>query len=198
MPKLLPALKTGDKIIVGEVGDTHRGLGVLDPPESSRGFVPENNHKEFLTRKQAVAWMKKYDLPHMRKSPSKAFYIGLHSEHLAKAYGVDVKPIPKAPDVKQPAPVGQKPKDDDLSTKTVIVYARGGLYLYCAEKLAEKFGKVMYFLADSDAYPTSQKHTIGAGLPKVKRIHDFWKHIDEADMVAFFDCYDGQLQSWLR
>lgn len=192
--RLLPALKIGDRIIVGAIGDTHRGLGVSDPPESTRIFVPENDHTQVLSRKQAVAWMKKYDLPHMRKLPSKAFYIGLHSEHLAKAYGVDLKPVPKAPDVKTDPPKALL----DLSTKTAIVYDRGGLYLYCAEKLAEKFGKVMYYLADSDAYPTSQKHTIGTGLPKVKRIHDLWKYIDEADILCFFDCYDGQLQAWLK
>src|SRR6185369_15446670 len=77
-------------------------------------------------------------------------------------------------------------------------YDRGGLYLYCAEKLAEKYKRVMYYLADADAYPTSQKHTIGAGLPNVERIADFWKHLDEADVVYFFDCYDGELQHYLR
>ncbi len=193
---LLPALKTGDEIIVGEIGDTHNGLGT-SPAESTQGFVPENDHKQFLSRKQAVAWMKKYDLPHMRKLPSKAFYIGLHSEHLAKAYDVPLKKVQPALEPTS-APKTTEPEKLDLSTKTAIVYDRGGLYLYCAEKLAEKFGKVMYYLADSDAYPTSQKHTIGAGLPKVKRIHDFWKYIDEADIVCFFDCYDGQLQTWLK
>ena len=198
MLRLLPALKIDGKIIVGEIGDTHNGLG-NSPPESSRGFVPEDDHKQFLSRKQAVAWMKKYDLPHMRKLPSKAFYIGLHSEHLAKAYGVPVKAVPKVQPAPEPPPAKTtEPEKLDLSAKTAIVYDRGGLYLYCAEKLAEKFGKVMYYLADSDAYPTSQKHTIGAGLPKVKRIHDLWKHIDEADIICFFDCYDGQLQAWLR
>jgi hypothetical protein len=102
-----------------------------------------------------------------------------------------------SPKVIEQAPA-TKPETYDLSEKTAVVYDRGGLYLYCAEKLSQSYKKVMYYLADADAYPTSQKYTIGTGITGVKRIHDFYKHVDEADIIYFFDCYDGEMAHWLK
>ena len=221
---LLPALKIDGKIYTGKADDSHVTIafsnGLPEPAENTRGFTPDNG-KTFLTRTAAIMWLRKNDIKIFRKLPSKAYYSGLHSEHLAKARGIDQnayaeKITDQAMEIRelkgendgleQDVSNGKKMAKSgdeideccDLSTKTAIVYDRGGLYLYCAEKLAEKYKKVMYYLADADAYPTSQKHTIGAGVPKVKRIHDFWKFIDEADIVYFWDCYDGELQHWLR
>jgi hypothetical protein len=197
--RLFPALKVDGAVHKGTIQDSHNTIAVklgIDAPENIRGFSPDG--KMFLSRKQALGFLKKYDLPTFRKLPSNAHYKGIHSEHLAQAYGIEQKPA--AIEMRQEAIAESpaKPLQVNLKDKTAIVYDRGGLYLYCAEKLAESYGKVMYYLADADAYPTSQKHTIGMGIPKVKRIHDLWKHIDSADIVYFFDCYDGELQHWLR
>lgn len=196
--KLYPALRIQGKVIKGVIGDTHNVIGAdngyPNPPETARGFTPDG--KLFLSRQQALSWLRKFN-PFIYKKLPRAALNGLHSEHLAAAYGVPVRDV-VAKDAPSKGAGETAATNDDLSTKTVIVYDRGGLYLYCAEKLAEKFGKVMYFLADADAYPTSQKYTIGEGLTKIKRVHDFWKHIDEADLICFFDCYDGELQHWLR
>jgi hypothetical protein len=188
---LYPAIKSSGRIVKGKRDDSHvtlgASVGIKNPTEDSRGFTPDG--KLFLNRTQALGFLKKHDRKTYNELPSEAQQ-GLHSHMLAAAYGVTQKQLqPDAP---------PKPKKVNLADKTAIVYDRGGLYLYCAEKLAEKYGKVMYYLADADAYPTSQKHTIGMGIPKVKRIHDFWKHIDKADIVYFWDCYDGELQHWLR
>jgi hypothetical protein len=198
---MVPALKIDGKLHKGAANDSHNtiglSIGVESPPEASRGFVVGG---QFLTRKQALGFLKTNDPETYRKLPKEALRIGLHSEFLAKALGIKQKPvavkiIAEARDEREErTPEAKKP----LSEMTAIVYDRGGLYLYCAEKLAEKYGKVLYYLADSDAYPTSQKSTIGSGIPKVKRIHDLWKFIDSADIIYFFDCYDGQLQHWLR
>jgi phosphoribosylamine-glycine ligase len=183
-----------------------QSIGIQNPTEESRGFTPDG--KLFLNRTQALGFLKKYDRTTYNELTSDAQQ-GLHSEHLAAAYGVPQKAAataqtsPSSP--KQPATHSNPPAKNKslsqgvkLSDLTAIVYDRGGLYLYCAEKLAEKYKKVMYYLADADAYPTSQKHTIGMGIKNVKRIHDFWKNIDKVDIVYFFDCYDGELQHWLR
>lgn len=225
--RLYPALRLNGRVIKGQPDDSHITLAfshdLPEPPESQRGFTPDG--KVFFTRKQALGFLKKHDIKTFRKLPSRAYYDGLHSEHLAKAYGIDQKPeaekiteqaieiaklkgednvrstenqgIPESGKDVGPKE-GTNGEQVDLSTKTAIVYDRGGLYLYCAEKLAQSYGKVYYYLADADAYPSSQKHTIGMGIPKVKRVHDFFKYIDKADIVYFFDCYDGELQHWLR
>jgi len=207
---LYPALKISGRVIKGKRDDSHMTLGaamgISQPTEESRGFSPDG--KMFLTRTQALGFLKKYDRATYNELPPTAQQ-GLHSQHLAAAYGITQKATATA----QIAPLRQKQpathtttsttvtkslKTPDLSKMTAIVYDRGGLYLYCAEKLAEKYGKVMYYLADADAYPSSQKHTIGMGIKNIKRIHDFWKYVDEADCIYFFDCYDGELQHWLR
>ena len=199
---LYPALKINNRVIKGKRNDSHMSLGasigVSKPTEDSRGFTPDG--KMFLNRTQAIGFLKKHDRTAYNELPPEAQQ-GLHSQHLASAYGLVQTQVPEQKPKPKPKP---KPKHSpanspvNLATKTAIVYDRGGLYLYCAEKLAEKYHKVMYYLADADAYPTSQKHTIGMGIPNVKRIHDFWKNIDKADIVYFFDCYDGELQHWLR
>jgi hypothetical protein len=199
--KLVPALRINGEIIKGDQYDHHNTLAILNdlphPDEKSRGFVDESGN--FLTRNQAVMWLRKNDIKSFRKLPSKTYYNGLHSEDLAKVYGITQRTEKEAKAemiLVENSPV--KSEVVSLKDKTAIVYDRGGLYLYCAEKLAEKYGKVMYYLADADAYPTSQKATIGSGIKNIKRIHDFFKYVDEADVVYFFDCYDGEMQHWLR
>ncbi len=195
--KLYPAMRIQGKVIKGAIGDTHNAIGAdngnPNPPETARGFTPDG--KLFLSRQQALSWLRKFN-PFIYKKLPRAALNGLHSEHLAAAYGVPVRGVIVE---KIRSAEKQSSVEVDLSEKTAIVYDRSGLYLYCAEKLAEKYKKVMYYIAEADSFPTSQKHTIGVGVcKKVKRIYDFWANIDSADIICFFDCYDGELQHWLR
>lgn len=198
MPHLSPAIRRRNKPhTVGRSDDSHVTIrerhGLTGGEE---GFIPSNAPKMWLSRKSALDWMQQFEPDVYDKIRRKLPPEGLHSHIYAAAKGV-VQKLTLAERTPPPAP-SAAPESVDLSDKTAIVYDRGGLYLYCAEKLAEKYKKVMYFLADADAYPTSQKHTIGAGLPNVKRVYDFWEQLDEVDAVYFFDCYDGKLQHWLR
>jgi len=84
-----------------------------------------------------------------------------------------------------------------MKNKRILVYDRG-LYTFLAEKLAEYFGKVYYFVPESDPFPTSTKARIGEGLDGVECIDSFWQYLDRVDLVFFPDCYDGDLQGWLR
>ena len=85
----------------------------------------------------------------------------------------------------------------NLSNLKCLVIDRG-LYTYLAQKLGESFGKVYYAVQQSEPYPHSQKSRIGTGLPEIERVRDIWPYIDKVDLVAFFDVYDGALQTWLR
>jgi len=81
--------------------------------------------------------------------------------------------------------------------KKVIVHDRG-LYLYLAQKLGQDFEKVWFFRPESSPYPPSGLGEIGADLPEIEVIHNFWEYVDRADMIVFPDCYDGKLASWLQ
>ena len=207
---LRPAIKYQGKIYVGDAADNHETAGErygIPVPEESRGFSPDG--KLFLNRTKALGWLKFKEPKIFEKVMNYVGNDGLHSQHYAKAKGITQRTIKMEVEDESTKKLGRqisKRQNDSieqsgpvsLKEKTAIVFDRGGLYLYCAEKLAEKYGKVMYYLADADAYPSSQKHTIGMGISNVKRIHDFWKYVDDADIVYFFDCYDGELQHYLR
>ena len=205
MAQLNSAVRQRGKLHIGRDDDSHdtikERLGLrMEGPDSENGFVPSNNARMWLTRKDAIQWLKRFEPGVYGKIRTKLPPEGLHSHIYAAAKGIVQKLTKEGKEegfIDDPQP-GETSQAVDLSDKTAIVYDRGGLYLYCAEKLAEKYKTVAYYLADSDAYPTSQKASIGAGLPNIKRIHDFWKHIDEADVVYFFDCYDGELQHYLK
>lgn len=199
--KLFPALRVGGKIHKGSETDSHNTIALklgIDAPEHSRGFTPDG--KLFLSRKQALAWLKRVDIKTFRKIPSKAHYEGLHSEHLAKAYSIKQKP--EATEMREEAMNDVHTEDnnksisEDLSSKSCIVYDRG-LYLFMAEKLAETFKKVYYYMPQSEPYPSRKTKDIGTGL-KIERIYDFWDCVDKVDLIVFPDCYDGKFQHWLR
>jgi hypothetical protein len=205
---LKTAVRVGTKIYVGQRDENHdhiktrHGLHVRN--DSQHGFIPSDNERMWLSRSQAMSWLRRFEPDIYAKVHRKIPAEGLHSHIYAAAKGIVMRVTADERENGFPLQEGEMREESviippvDLSKMTAIVYDRGGLYLYCAEKLAEKYGNVMYYLADADAYPTSQKNTIGMGIPKVKRIHDLWEHIDEADCLYFFDCYDGELQHWLR
>ena len=205
--QLVPALKIGNKIYAGDERDSHNGIAVKNnilAPESSRGFSPDSG-KTFLTRLQAIGWLKKYERATFRKLPGVTYYRGLHSEDLAKARGI--AQYPPAQEMsnsgknigKPDRPVEAKPVKEkvDLSDKVAMVYDRG-LYLYLAERLAQDFKKVHYYLPQAEPYPTSKLHPIATGIPKVERCFDFWGTLPKCDIVIFPDTYDGSLQEFLR
>lgn len=182
--KLLPAIRYKGKTIVGDSRDSHATImerrGIKHVPDEDHGFSP-NGGRTFLTRKMALGWMKQYDpkgYEKLQDVPAE----GLHSANLAEAKGVGQKEVKE---------------DLDLSTKTAIVYDRG-LYLFMAEKLAETFKKVYYYMPQSEPYPCSRTRYIGTGLKNIERVYEFWKYLDKVDLVVFPDCYDSELQHFLR
>lgn len=87
----------------------------------------------------------------------------------------------------------------DLKSKTVLVWDNG-VFPEFARRLADSFGKVLFFAPWSGGYPVSKGLLIGHGDDKVERITDPWPFIerDEIDLYFFGDVYEGALQSYMR
>jgi hypothetical protein len=87
----------------------------------------------------------------------------------------------------------------NLRTKTALVIDNG-IFVEFARRLAEDFGRVLYFAPWATGYPTSRGLLIGAGDETYERIDDFWPYVedDSVDIYVFPDCYEGGLQSYLR
>lgn len=85
----------------------------------------------------------------------------------------------------------------NLSSKKILVYDYG-LAIPVAQRLARDFGKVFYYMPWKSSFPTSHKAMVGAGLPDVERVEEFFDYIDKVDLIYFPDIYDADLQRHLR
>lgn len=88
----------------------------------------------------------------------------------------------------------------DLSSKSVLVVDRG-IFLAFALRLSRgenSFGRVLYFNDWQNQRPSFHELPVGTGYSEIEVVDDFWKRVDDADVVAFPDCYDGSLQKYLR
>lgn len=192
--KLYPALLIKGRVLKGSPTDSHNTIGIknkVDAPESSRGFTTDG--VMFLDRFKALNYLKEYDFATYKKLSFEAHKIGLHSEFLADAYGIEQNELAQ----KIIQETKEEKMDIDLKNKKVLVWDRG-LYPFLAQKLGESFGKVYYYMPQSDPYPKSLKTQIGIGLPEIERVYNFWEYVDKVDCIVFFDCYDGDFQHWLR
>lgn len=81
--------------------------------------------------------------------------------------------------------------------KTVIVFDYGD-HTYIAERIAEDFGTVYYYIPFQKAYPDGSSRLVGTGLKNVTRIYSFWSVLPEADVIVFPDLFQGDLQCYLR
>jgi hypothetical protein len=88
--------------------------------------------------------------------------------------------------------------DFDPKRLTVLVYD-SGIFVEIARRLAEDFGRVLYFAPWASGYPTSRGLLIGGGDETIERVTDPWPFIEnnEIDLYVFPDCYEGDLQSYL-
>src|SRR5579862_6699246 len=79
----------------------------------------------------------------------------------------------------------------DFSNQTVLVVDQG-LYVHIAEKLAESFGRVLYYCNGwRAAFPLSARYNVGAGIEGVQRVSNPWEYVDAADLIVFPDTYFG-------
>lgn len=86
----------------------------------------------------------------------------------------------------------------DFSHRTVLVIDQG-LYVHIAEKLAETFGRVLYYCNGwRSAFPVSERFNVGAGIDGLERVANPWEYIDDSDLIVFPDTYFGGEQEYLR
>lgn len=90
---------------------------------------------------------------------------------------------------------------EDLSNKRVCVYD-GGLFVSLALRLAatKKFAAVDYHREWQDGFCDGRELIIGTGLEEfgVGRLKYFWPAINDYDLFVFPDCWNGDLQVYLR
>lgn len=90
---------------------------------------------------------------------------------------------------------------EDLSTKRVLCYDNG-LFVSLALRLAatKQFASVDYFREWQDGFTDGRELIIGCGLEDfgVSRLKYFWPAVDDYDLFVFPDCWNGDLQNYLR
>lgn len=86
---------------------------------------------------------------------------------------------------------------DDFSNRTALVFDHG-FFLPLARRLAESFGRVLYYTPWEKSYPVLNEGIIGAGFGDIIRCNDFWSLKKSIDLFVFPDIYHGGLQAELR
>lgn len=86
---------------------------------------------------------------------------------------------------------------EDFSSKTCLVVDHG-FFLPLAHRLAESFGRVLYYTPWEKGYPVLNEGIIGAGFGDIIRCNDFWRLKKSIDLFVFPDLYHAGLQAELR
>ena len=86
----------------------------------------------------------------------------------------------------------------EFKNATVLVWD-SGIFVEVAKRLAEDFGRVMYFAEWRSGYPTSRGLLVGDGDDDIERIQDPWEFIqrDEIDLYVFPDVYEWGVMDYL-
>lgn len=74
----------------------------------------------------------------------------------------------------------------------------GGLFSSWAERLSREYERVLWFKPWSKSFAHPNDFFIGTGYPHFERVEHFWKHVDEADTIAFFDIHFPDWATHLR
>lgn len=82
---------------------------------------------------------------------------------------------------------------NDYSSQCALVYDNG-LFLPFALKLAESFGRVLFFSPHETGFPLIEKCVIGDGFPAIERCNDIWEVKNEVDLFCFPDIQNSGLQ----
>ena len=86
---------------------------------------------------------------------------------------------------------------EDFSSQTCLVIDHG-FFLPLARRLAQSFGRVLYYTPWEKAYPVLNEGIIGAGFGDIIRCNDFWPLKKSIDLFVFPDLYHAGLQAELR
>lgn len=81
--------------------------------------------------------------------------------------------------------------------KSVLIIDNG-LFVSLAELLVGQFGRVGYFCDWQSSFPDGRELVVGSGLEGIERVKYLWNQIDDFDLIVFPDCWNGDLQEYLR
>ena len=85
----------------------------------------------------------------------------------------------------------------EISEITACVIDRG-TFFPVAERLARDYKRALYHKPSGEPFETVARASLGAGLPNVEYVDDFWEHRSEIDLFVFPDCADWGLQKELE
>lgn len=85
----------------------------------------------------------------------------------------------------------------DFSNRSVLI-SDNGLFISLAERLVGEFGKVGYFCDWQSGFPDGHELGVGIGLEGITREKYFWPVFNQYDLIVFPDCWQGDLQEYLR
>jgi hypothetical protein len=67
-----------------------------------------------------------------------------------------------------------------------------------ADRLSREYERVLYFRPWSKSFAHPNDFFIGTGYESFERVEHFWRHVDEADTIAFFDIHFPDWATHLR
>lgn len=85
----------------------------------------------------------------------------------------------------------------NLRSKSVLVCDHG-LFLNFALKMADSFGKVLYYNDWRRGRPSFNELTVGKGYEEIEVVKKLYSVLDSVDVIACPDVLDGDFQKWLR
>lgn len=85
-----------------------------------------------------------------------------------------------------------------FSDKRALVWDSGGGGVEHAVRLAKDFGQVWYTTPWQQAGPTLDTMSVGKGLEGIERVDQFWKYVEQADLIYFVESGMGDAAQFLR
>jgi len=80
--------------------------------------------------------------------------------------------------------------------RTALVYDSGD-FTHFAQAIAPGFTKTFYFSEWMSSHP-HLRDVMAGDIPGLTRVNWFEKYIDQASVIIFLDCGDGDMMTWLR
>ncbi|MDE2102566.1 MAG: hypothetical protein KGL39_35290 [Patescibacteria group bacterium] len=81
--------------------------------------------------------------------------------------------------------------------KKILVYDHGD-YLEHAITLGRHGHEVLYYVPWETSFPNSNEMMVGKGMEHITKVSDFWKYVDEVDLIALFCNNNADLVEYLR
>ena len=85
----------------------------------------------------------------------------------------------------------------DLSEKTILV-VDSGMFLPFALRMADSFGRVLFWNPVEQASPRVHEAQIGEGFDEIIVVESIFSELDDVDVFAFPDCIHPWFQKWIK